>query len=257
MINLVTDEGGGPFHGSLLTEGGGLGIFRGRAQVAGGARNETVSYSAGFSHFNVSRGLDDHDEVRNSSGQGRLLFRLTPTTTLSGRVYVSNSRSEQNNNPEGIGVQPPAGIIEATPLSQEEQRRYEAGVPLSLLNAGAATFIPAANDPDNLRRANFFSGALIFSQRPTETFGYTVSYQGLLTNRTSINGPLGSGFQPFGGTEQSDFDARVHTVNARFDVQAGRYNFITAGYEFENENFLNRSFQVNPADNSIGGCNAE
>ena len=91
---------------------------------------------------------------------------------------------------------------------------------------------------------------MVFSQRPTETFGYTVSYQGLLTNRTSVNGPLGVGFQPFGGTEQSDFDARVHTLNARFDVRAGRVNFITGGYEFENENFVNRSFQVNPADNS-------
>ncbi|HWN11546.1 MAG TPA: TonB-dependent receptor [Pyrinomonadaceae bacterium] len=250
VINLVTDEGGGPFHGSVLAEGGSLGIFRGRAHVAGGARSETVSYSAGFSHFNVSRGLDRHDEVRNSSGQGRLLFRLTPTTTLSGRVYASNSRSQQNNNPEGIGILPPAGIIEAIPLSPAEQRRYEAGVPFSLLSDGAATFIPAANDPDNLRKSNFFSGALIFSQRPTEMFGYTVSYQGLITNRTGINGPLGAGFQPFGGTEQSDFDARVHTVNARFDVQAGRYNFITAGYEFESENFLNRSLQVNPADNS-------
>jgi len=250
VINLVTNEGGGLFHGSLLGEGGGLGVFRGRANVAGGARNDSVFYSAGFSHFNVSRGLDDQDKVRNSSGQGRLSFRLTPSTTLSGRIYASNSRLDLNNNPEGIGTLPPAGIIEAMPLSLAEQRRYEAGVPFSLLNVGAATFIPAANDPDNLRKANFFSGALIFSQRPTETFGYTVSYQGLITNRTGSNGPLGPGFQPFGGTEQSDFDARVHTVNARFDVRAGRSNFITSGYEFESENFLNRSFQVNPADDS-------
>ena len=72
----------------------------------------------------------------------------------------------------------------------------------------------------------------------------------MATNRTGINGPLGVGFQPFGGSEQSDFDARVHTLSARFDVRAGRVNFITGGYEFENENFRNRSFQVNPADNS-------
>lgn len=250
VINLVTDEGGGPFHGNLLVEGGGLGMFRGRAQVAGGSRSNSIVYSAGFSHLNVTRGVDGQDEVRNSSGQGRVLFLLTPTTTLSGRIYATNSRLQLNNSPEGIGNLPPTGIIEAIALSPGEQRRYEAGVPTSLLNVGGTTFIPAANDPDNLRKANFFSGALVVSQRPNETFGYSFSYQGLATDRTSLNGPLGVGFQPFGGSEQSDFDARVHTLSARFDVLAGRFNFITGGFEFENENFRNLSFQVNPADNS-------
>ena len=250
VINLVTDEGGGPLHGNVLGEGGGLGMFRGRAQVAGGAGHNRVVYSAGFSHLNFTRGVDGDDESRNTSGQGRVLFQLTPTAALSGRIYTANSRLQLNNSPEGIGSLPPTGVIEAIPLSPEEQRRYESGVPPSLLNVGAATFIPAANDPDNLRNANFFSGALVFSQRPTETFGYSFSYQGLATNRTGINGPLGVGFQPFGGSEQSDFDARVHTLGARFDVRVGRVNFITGGYEFENENFRNLSFQVNPADNS-------
>ncbi len=95
-----------------------------------------------------------------------------------------------------------------------------------------------------------FPARSAFSQRPTETFGYTLSYQGLATNRSSINGPLGVGFQPFGGTERSDFDGRVHTFNARFDVRAGRANLITGGYEFESENFKNPSIQPNPADNS-------
>ncbi|MEJ7619123.1 MAG: TonB-dependent receptor [Pyrinomonadaceae bacterium] len=115
---------------------------------------------------------------------------------------------------------------------------------------GAANFIPAANDPDNLREANFFSGALVFTQRPIETFGYTFSYQGLATNRSGLNGPLGIGFQPVGGSTRSDFDARVHTLSARFDARAGRSNLITGGYEYENESFQNPSFQVNPADNS-------
>jgi vitamin B12 transporter len=250
VINLVTDEGGGPFHGSVLAEGGGLGMFRGRAQFAGGARNNSVVYSAGFSHLNVSRGLDDQDEARNTSGQGRILFNLTPTTTLVGRIYTSNSRLQLNNSPQAIGNLPPSGIIEAVALSPGEQRRYEAGVPVSLLNRGAANFIPDANDPDNLRKSNFFSGAVIFAQRPNETFGYTISYQGLFTHRSGRNGPLGVGFQPFGGSEQSDFDARIHAINARFDLRAGRANFITGGYEFESENFKNPSIQPDPADNS-------
>ncbi len=204
VINLVTDEGGGPLHGNVLAEGGGLGMFRGRGQVAGGSHNNTIAYSAGFSHLNVTRGVDGQDEARNTSGQGRVLFRLSPTTTLSGRIYAANSQLQLNNSPQGIGALPATGIIEAN----------------------------------------------IFTQRPTETFGYTISYQGLATNRSSINGPLGVGFQPFGGNERSDFDGRVHTLNARFDVRAGRANFITGGYEFETENFKNPSFQVDPANNS-------
>lgn len=250
VINLVTDEGGGPFHGDVLAEGGGLGMFRGRAQVAGGAGNNRIVYSAGLSHLNVTRGVDDHDETRNTSGQGRLLFNLTPTTTLSGRIYAANSRLQLNNSPEAIGTLPATGIIAAVPLSPTELSRYELGVPISLLNPAGATFVPSANDPDNLRRAKFFSGAVVFTQRPSQAFGYTVSYQGLATNRSSVNGPLGVGFQPFGGTERSDFDALVHTLGARFDARAGRANFITGGYEFESENFRNPSFPVNPAGNS-------
>ncbi len=249
VINLVTDQGGGPIHGSLLSEGGGLGFFRGQGQVAGGARNNSIVYSAGFSHLNVSRGIDGQDEARNTSGQGRVLFRLSPTITLSSRIYAANSLLQLNNSPAAIGVVP-AGIIEAVPLSLAEQHRYEAGVPIASLNIGAATFIPAANDPDNLRKSSFFSGAIVFTRRTTETFGYTLSYQGLATNRSSINGPLGVDFQPFGGTSKSDFDGRIHTFGARFDLRAGRANLITGGYEFESENFKNPSFQPNPADNS-------
>ena len=250
VLNIVTDEGGGPVHGNVLAEGGGLGFFRTRARFAGGANHNRVVYSAGFSFFNVTRGLDDDDEARNTSGQGRILFRLTPTATISGRIYANSSRLQVNNNPETIGTLPPNGIIEAVPLSIAEQRRFAAGVPPSQLNLGAATFVADANDPDSGREADFFNGAVIFTQRPTETFGYTISYQGLATNRSSINGPLGVGFQPFGGTTRSDFNARIHTLNARVDVQAGSYNFLTGGYEFESENFENPSFQVNPADNS-------
>lgn len=250
VVNVVTDEGGGPIHGNVLAEGGNLGLFRTRAHLAGGVNNNRVVYSAGFSFLNVTRGIDNEDEARTTSGQGRILFRLTPTATLSGRIYTANSRLQLNNSPEGIGNLPPTGIIEAIPLSPEEQRRFEAGVPADQLNLGAATFVPAANDPDNLRKASFFDGAVIFTQRPTESFGYTISYQGLDTNRSTINGPLGVGFQPFGGTTRSDFDGRIHTLNARVDIQAGNFNFITGGYEFENESFTNPSFQVNPADNS-------
>lgn len=250
VINLVTDEGGGAFHGNVLAEGGGLGIFRGRGQIAGGTNDNRFVYSAGIAHLNVADGIDGQDQTRNTSGQGRVLFRLTPTASLSGRIYAATSRLQLNNSPEGVGNLPPTGIIDAVPLAPAELARYESGVPAFQLNIGSATFIPGANDPDNNREANFFAGAITFSQQPTDAFGYSVNYQALLTNRTTINGPLGPGFQPFGGSERSDFDGRVHTLNARFNWRAGRVNLITGGYEFENENFENLSLPVNPAENA-------
>lgn len=250
VINLVTDEGGGKIHGNLLGEGGGLGMFRGRGQVAGGSSNNNFIYSAGFSHLNVSRGIDDEDETRNTSGQGRVQFRFSPTTTLSGRIYAANSRLQLNNSPDAIGTVPATGIIDAVPLSLTEQRRYEAGVPLSSLNIGAANFIAAPNDPDNLRKSTFFSGAIVFTQRPTDAFGYTLSYQGLATNRSLINGPLGVDFQPFGGIERLRYEGRVHTLGARFDLRAGRANLVTGGYEFESENFKNFAIEPDPTSNS-------
>src|SRR4029078_2931865 len=147
--------------------------FRTRANVAGGVNHNRVVYSTGFSFFNVGRGIDNQDETHNTSGQGRILFRITPTATLSGRIYATNSRVQLNNNPQAIGTLP-SGIIEAVPLSRAEQLRFEAGVPPSQLNIGSATFVPGANDRDAFREGNFFSGAVIFNQRPTETFGYTI-----------------------------------------------------------------------------------
>ena len=250
VVNVITDEGGGPVHGSVLGEGGGLGLFRTRAQAAGGTHDNRFVYSGGFSFLNVTRGVDDDDEARNTSAQGRLLFRLSQTATLTGRIYGARSRVQLNNSPQGIGNLPSTGIIDAIPLSLDQQRRFEAGVPTNQLVIGSATFVPAANDPDNLRTSNFFDGALIFNHRPNTTFGYTISYQGLFTNRSSINGPLGIGFQPIGGTTRSEFDGRIHTLNARADVQAGGYTHLSGGYEFESENFTNPSFAVDPAGNS-------
>jgi vitamin B12 transporter len=237
VVNIVTDEGGGPTHGNLLLEGGGLGLFRGRAQVAGGT-NRFV-YSAGATHLNVARGIDGDDAARNTGGQGRVLLRLSPTITLSGRIYAGTSFVQLNNSPDVIGTLPPTGIIDARPLSRAELRRFESGVPKAQLNVDGATFIPDANDPDASAANRFFSGAITFDHRPLEAFGYSISYQGLATHRLNSNG----------STRTHDHGV-IHTLNARTDFRIGKNNFINAGYEFENVSFLNRSLSSNTADNS-------
>ena len=256
VVNVVTDEGGGPFRGQLFAEGGGLGFARGRAQFSGSAGEaERMVWSAGVSHLNVSKGVDSKDAARSTNAQGRALLRLTPTTTLSARVYASDSFAQLNEEPQAVGTLPSSGIVEARPVSREELRRYEAGTPLGQLNLGGATFLPAANDPDFSRAARFFSGAVTFAQRPTEAFGYSVTYHGLSTHRSLNEGPAVPGspadffFEPQGSTV-NDFDGTVHTFNARTDFRLGRHHLINAGYEFERETFFTRFVDVTPNGNS-------
>jgi vitamin B12 transporter len=256
VVNVVTDEGGGPFHGSLLAEGGGLGFARGRAQFAGSAGEaERFVFSAGVSHLNVSRGVDGDDAARATNGQGRVLFRLTPTATLSARLYASDSFAQLNEDPQAIGTLPATGIIEARPLSRTELLRYESGVGRGQLSVGDATFLPAANDPDNSRAGRFLSGAIVFAQRPSEAFGYTLTYHGLLTRNSFRDGPAVPGdpadffFEPRGSTS-NNFDGGVNTLSARADFRLGSHNLVDAGYEFERESFLNRFFDVTPSGNS-------
>ncbi|HEX7314547.1 MAG TPA: TonB-dependent receptor [Pyrinomonadaceae bacterium] len=257
VVNVVTDEGGGPFRGQLFAEGGGLGFARGRAQFSGSAgAAERLVWSAGVSHLNVSKGVDDDDAARSTNAQGRALFRLTPTATLSARVYASDAFAQLNEEPQAVGAIPASGIVDARPVSREELRRYEAGTPLSQLNLGGATFLPAANDSDFSRTARFFSGAVTFAQRPTEAFGYSVTYHGLSTHRSLNEGPAVPGspadffFEPRGSTV-NDFDGTVHTLNARTDFRLGKHNLINAGYEFERETFSTAFKDVTPAGNSV------
>jgi iron complex outermembrane receptor protein len=256
VVNVVTDEGGGPFRGQLFAEGGGSGFARGRAQFSGSAGEaDRLAFSAGVSHLNSSGGVDGDDSARSTNVQGRALLRLTPTATLSARVYASDAFAQLNEDPQAVGTLPATGIVEARPLSREELRRYEQGTPLGQLNLNGATFLPAANDADFSRAGRFFSGALAFAQRPSEAFGYTISYHGLVTRNSFREGPAVPGdpadffFEPQGSTV-NDFDGSVHTLTARADFRLGRHNLVDVGYEFERENFFTQFLDVTPAGNS-------
>ncbi len=249
VINIVTGEGGGRTHGSLLVEGGSMDIFRSRAQVGGSLKRERLQYSLGASHLNVMSGLDGHSPARNSSGQGRLDYTLSPKVRMFGRIFATDGFAMLKSTAQGIGTLPARGIVEAVALPAAELQRYEAGTPISQLSPGSATFIPAARNPDYTRAGRVFSGALSLSVRPTESLGFTANYQGLRTRRRFGDGPAGPGSQPKGST-RSFYEGEVHTAVARVDWQAGRWQLINAGYEFENENYSNRSLLPNAANNS-------
>jgi len=250
VINVITAQGGGRTRGNVLLEGGSLGMFRGRAQVSGGADHDRLQYSAGVSHLNVTEGVDGDDPARNTSGQGSLSIHLAPSLVLTGRLYAADSFAKLNTSPSALSGLPATGIVNAVPLPLQQLHAYEQGTPASQLAAGGATFIPSANDPDARRSGDFVAGAVSLVGNPSSQLGYSVTYQGLRTDHTFGDGPGGVGYQPMGSTA-SEYNGRTQTVNAQVNYQPVSMNLITAGYEFENESFSTRSVdQLAPGSNS-------
>ncbi|MBI1763189.1 MAG: TonB-dependent receptor [Acidobacteria bacterium] len=244
VINVVSDEGGGAPHGQVQLEGGQLGLFRTRATLAGGFNENRFVYSAGLAHLNVASGLDGNDAARNTSAQGFARYQLTPAATLSGRLYASKVFAQLNDSPFNAPTAnlPASGIIKAIPLALAQQRLFETG---RTYNLGNATFFPDLNDPDYRRQAGYFSGALRFNHALNSRLSYELSYNSLLTARAFRDGPQGVRFEPQ-FNNRSGFDARIDTVNARFDLLANRLNQFTGGYEFEREAFDNPTEDENP-----------
>jgi vitamin B12 transporter len=217
VVNVITDQGGGRTRGSVLLEGGSLGLGRGHAQVAGGWRDDHIQYSLGVTELYVANGVGGDLPYRNTSVQGSIGFHLSPATHLIMRLYGGDSFGKLADDPDVIGTPPGTGVLPAIPN---------------------VTFLPAPDDPDYTRAARFFTGALILTGQPAPAWSYSISYQAVANSRRYDNGPTGVAYQPLGST-RSLYDGRIQTVNAHADYRLGRHNLVTAGYEFENENFAN------------------
>jgi outer membrane cobalamin receptor len=236
VINIITDEGGGRTRGSLLVEGGSLGAFRGRAQLSGGFRNDRIEYSLGAAETDVTSGLGGDAPFRDLSMQGRVTFHLSPTIRLTARLYGADSFSKVMGEPGILGTPSGLGIVDAIPPSQD--------------NNGNATFTPAPDDPDSTRAARFVTAALILNGQASPALDYSVSYQLVSNGRRYGDGPAGTGYQPDGST-RALYDGRIQTVDAQAHYRLGRFNLLSAGYEFERENYANdNSDQSNPAADS-------
>lgn len=226
VIHIVTDEGGGPLHGEIATEGGGLGFFRGLARMSGSAAGQRLQYSAGMAHMNVSKGADGNDRARNSSLQGSSQFAFHPRSRLSARLWLSDTFAQLNSSPfAGPPANLPAsGVIPAVPQ---------------------VTFIPAPDDPDSRRTARQFSGLLAYSHELRPGTTVRLGYQGLTTSRDNRDGPGGLRFPP-AFNNSALFDGAIHNIQGRIDSGLGRHQLVSAGYEFEQERFANLSSDENP-----------
>jgi len=226
VLNVITDEGGGRTRGSVLLEGGSLGEFRGRAQFAGGMHQDRIQYSAGFSHMDVLSGVGGDAPYRDTSAQGRITFHVKQSIRLIARVYGADAFGKVMGEPIILGAPSGFGIVDG------------------IFNK---TFLPAPDNPDSTRAARFLSGALTLDGQASPRLDYSVSYQMVANGRRYGDGPAGVGYQPLANT-RSIYDGRIQTADAQAHYRLGRWNLLTGGYEFENENYANDSADAsNPA----------
>lgn len=236
VVNIITNEGGGRNRGSLLVEGGSLGTFRGRFQFSGGALSDKIQYSMGVAHLDITSGVDGDAPFRDTSAQGRVTFHLSRSIRLIARLYGSDAFGKTLGEPDIIGTPSGLGIVNAVPLPGNLLRSLENGTPLSQINTGNATFIPAPDNPDGTLAARFITGALILNGQPSTSFDYSISYQIVSTARRYGDGPAGLGYQPLSNT-RSVYDGRIQTADAQAHYHLGRFNLLSAGYEFETETY--------------------
>ncbi|MFN9263430.1 MAG: TonB-dependent receptor plug domain-containing protein [Acidobacteriota bacterium] len=218
-INLVSDSGGGPAHGGILVEGGGLGLLRARANAGGSLKK--LAYSAGLLHINVLQGIDGNDSSRSSGAQAFAKYALAASSSLSARLFLSDDFVQTNASPTTSGIPaanwPATGIIPALP---------------------GRTYFPGRDDPDSRRSGRFYSTAFIFRQILAPTLDLQASFQRLNTARNFQNGPAGPGFQP-AVSNLSDFDGNIDTADARLNWRPASWWTLSGGYEFERETYRN------------------
>jgi len=250
-VNVVSDAGGGAAHGGLQMEGGSLGLMRGRATVAGGVRDNRLTYSAGLLHLNVLSGVDGDDRARSTGFQTFSRYTFSSRTSLAGRVFFSDDFVQPNLSPTSSGLPAAnfgtATIVPAIPLAWDQVQRSAAGLPIT---PGNATFIPNRNDPDNHRMSRFWSGALIFRQTLAPAAEWVTSFQRVHTNRFFRNGPGGVGFQPV-TSNVSQFTGDADTLDSKLVWRPRSWFGLTGGYEFEREDYLNRDDNRLPAPQTV------
>ena len=238
-INVISREGSGRPHGQFVAEGGGLGMFRGVASVSGGLDGDRLSYSGTLSYLNVSNGIRGNSPHRNTSAQGSVTYSFIPEISLTGRLWWSDARVQLSNSPlfngDVLANFPSSGSVPAVAVDVKQLDLADGGSPYSV---GKATFVPGQADPDDRRDSSFLNGAITFEHQLTGDSSYRIVYQGVDTKRNFSFGADGPGIVSFAESPfETASNGRIDTLQVRTDHRIGNHNFVTVGYEFENERF--------------------
>lgn len=225
VVDFITAKPRKGLHGQLSTALGGYGLQRYRGNISKGS--EKFGFSLGVSRTLYTEGIDKDDDAHNTNFQSLIQFIPFSKTSVSGRVFVGDSFVKLNSNPDTTGPLPASNS--------------------QIINAGNASFIPDANDPDAFQKGQFVSAQLGVIQVFNPDLILKTDFQFLRTSRKNTNGALGGGFQPFGGDESSIFTGLIGTLNSHVNWTA-RNNLLTFGYEYEWEKFFNRGISPFPSN---------
>ncbi|MBV9500716.1 MAG: TonB-dependent receptor, partial [Acidobacteriaceae bacterium] len=111
---------------------------------------------------------------------------------------------------------------------------------------GNATFVPSLGDPDAGRYAHFIDSLFRLEHAVTPQLSYRIGYSIVSTNRDNTDGPGGPGlYQPFFNTSDR-YLGRIDTVQARVSYLLGSHQILSAGYEFEQEHYVEVETDQNP-----------
>ncbi len=230
-VNILTDGGGGALHGDLDVQGGGLGLFHGVAKVAGEGWKKRLNYSAGFSNLSVTEGVADAGAARDWTGQGSIEFLVRPNMRASATVLGNRGYLQLNTSPSPAPDAPVLGIIPAV----------ASGV--------NATLIPSLGDADYGEYSHFVNTLFRFEQDVNARFSYRIGYGVVDSVRDYTNGPGGPEneytYQP-GFNTADRYSGRLDTLEAHANYLLGGHETLTAGYEFERENYQELATGQNP-----------
>jgi outer membrane receptor protein involved in Fe transport len=230
-VNILTDGGGGPLHGDLDLQGGGLGLFHGLAKMSGDAWKKRLNYSAGVSNLSVTEGVDDAGAARDWTGQGSVELLLEPNMRARATVFGNRGYLQLNTSPSPTADAPVSGIIPA------------------VASGANATFIPSLGDPDDGEYSHIVSALFRFEHDVNTRFSYRIGYGIVDSARDYTNGPAGPAneytYQPaFNAADR--YSGRLDTLQARANYLLGAHQTLTAGYEFERENYQELATDQNP-----------
>lgn len=243
-VNILTASGGGPFHGDVDLQGGGLGLFQGAAHIAGGIAANRVSYTAAVAHMDETRGVDGVEASRAWAGQGGVQYEFSPTMHAAVDLIGTNGFVQPSITPSSLSNG--NGVIDAIPVPANQLKLADAGLSY---NAGNATFLPSLGDSDAGIYSHVLDSLFRFDQEVSPSLSYRISYSRLTTERDVTDGPAGpitaSYFPPSYNTSD-DYQGSVDEFRARLSYALGTHNTFSAGYAWTRENYRETAADQDP-----------
>lgn len=221
VINLVPRGGTSVPRSEAQIEAGALGLVRESVQTQG-QLGQRLQFSGGAQRLDVTKGLDDHGVVRNTTANGLARFDVIRGARLTAIASFSDTpRADLNDSPFPIG---PAG----------NELGFERGA------GPVAGFVTDLDDPDAWRESRLSTAVVSWSQRLAAAWSYSVSYQRTDTHRNFPDGPqLNPRLARLGITEfpadLNVIDGTHQAIETRHDLSLGTRHFVTAGGEYSRE----------------------